>query len=258
MGNLHDGHLELGRAATRLADRSVISIFVNPTQFGPREDFQNYPRTLEEDSRKLEQVGADLLFVPDVAELYPRGLDDLARISVPGLTQILCGRSRPGHFEGVALVVVKLLNLVLPDTALFGEKDRQQLLVIERVVADLNMPVGIVGVPTVRESDGLAMSSRNRYLSVEERAIAPSLYRTIAAAAERLRIGDRDYRGIAADAQAALESAGFRNDYFEVRRAENLAEPKQADTELLILAAAWLGRARLIDNYLVTLPGQDG
>ena len=258
MGNLHDGHLELGRIAGRLADRSVVSIFVNPTQFGPQEDFQDYPRTLEEDSRKLEQVGVDLLFVPDVAELYPRGLKELARISVPGLTQILCGRSRPGHFEGVALVVVKLLNLVLPDTALFGEKDRQQLMVIERVVADLNMPVGIVGVPTVREPDGLAMSSRNRYLSVEERAIAPNLYRTIAAAAERLWIGERDFLGIAADAQAALESAGFRNDYFEVRRAEDLAEPKQTDTEFLVLAAAWLGRARLIDNCRVTLPGQDG
>jgi pantoate--beta-alanine ligase len=257
MGNLHEGHIELVRRARHLADRVVVSVFVNPTQFGPGEDLASYPRTLEEDRRKLDQVGAELVFAPSVAEVYPDGLDDLTRVTVPKVARILCGLSRPGHFEGVALVVIKLFNMVQPDIAVFGEKDRQQLMVIERITRDLNMPVEIVGVPTVREPDGLAMSSRNAYLTPAERAVAPSLNRTIQRAAERLRSGDRDYRAIERGAADALASAGFQPDYFAVRRAADLDEPDSRDTEWLVLAAAVLGRARLIDNCLVRLHGGD-
>jgi pantoate--beta-alanine ligase len=254
MGNLHQGHIRLVEVAQTLADRSVASLFVNPMQFGPQEDFNSYPRTLEADSRQLTQAGLDLLFAPPVAEVYPHGLENLTRVEVPGLSQILCGASRPIHFAGVATVVTKLFNMVQPDVAVFGEKDWQQLLVIRRLVADLNMPVEIVGVPTVREADGLALSSRNGYLSAAGRAVAPTLYATLRAAAERLRVGERDYQVIQQDAGAALEQAGFRPDYFAIRRAADLAEPVPGDTDLRILAAAWLGQTRLIDNCPVTVP----
>lgn len=254
MGNLHRGHLYLVEQARALAERSIVSIFVNPLQFGPGEDFNSYPRTLEADSDKLRETGLDLLFAPSTAEVYPHGMEGMTQVEVPYLSAILCGASRPDHFQGVATVVTKLLNMVQPDVALFGEKDRQQLMVIRRLVADLNIPVEVVGVPTVREADGLAMSSRNGYLSAAERAIAPTLYTVITAAAERLRAGERHYTAIEEAAQAALEAAGFRHDYFKVRRAEDLGEPSENDTELLIVAAAWLGRARLIDNYRVALP----
>ncbi len=255
MGNLHEGHIALVRKARRVADRSVVSIFVNPTQFGPEEDLSAYPRTLEQDSRRLELAGVDVVFAPSVAVVYPHGLNDLTQVMVPRLSRTLCGLSRPGHFEGVALVVSKLFNMVQPDVAVFGEKDRQQLMVIQRMTTDLNMPVEIIGVPTVREADGLAMSSRNSYLSASERAIAPNLHRIIEAAVGRLRAGERDYRGIEDDANAALKEAGFRPDYFAVRRAEDLALADENDIKLLVLAAAWLGHARLIDNCLVMLPG---
>ncbi|MBK7984699.1 MAG: pantoate--beta-alanine ligase [Candidatus Competibacteraceae bacterium] len=251
MGNLHRGHIHLVERARQQAPRTVASIFVNPTQFGPNEDFTGYPRTLLEDSRQLEAVGLDLLFAPAVAEIYPRPLEDMTSITVPELSDILCGASRPTHFRGVATVVGKLFNMVQPDIALFGEKDWQQLRVIRRLVDDLNFPIEIVGVPTVREADGLAMSSRNGYLTPEERAIAPTLYATLTASAERLRAGERDYQRLSDEAKARLAAAGFRPDYFEIRRASDLQSPASGDENLRILAAAWLGRARLIDNLAV-------
>lgn len=251
MGNLHRGHIHLVERAREQAPRTVASIFVNPTQFGPNEDFAGYPRTLAEDARQLEAAGLDLLFAPPVAEIYPRPLEDMTAVTVPELSGILCGASRPTHFRGVATVVGKLFNMVQPDAALFGEKDWQQLMVIRRLVEDLNFPVEIIGVPTVRETDGLAMSSRNGYLTPQERAIAPALYATLSASAQRLRAGERDYQRLADEAKAALAAAGFRPDYFEIRRAGDLKPPSGEDTHLRILAAAWLGKARLIDNLAV-------
>ncbi len=251
MGNLHQGHIILLEQAQTLAERTVVSLFVNPTQFGPNEDFNSYPRTLDEDSKKLQVVAADLVFAPSAAAVYPRGVEQTTQVVVPGLSQLLCGTSRPVHFSGVTQVVAKLLNMVQPDVAVFGEKDRQQLLIIRHMVSDLNIPVEIVGAPIVREADGLAMSSRNRYLTTEERQIAPTLQVTIASAAQRIRSGERDYSAIQKEAKQALESAGFRPDYFQVCRADDLSEPTADDTDLAIFAAAWLGQARLIDNDLV-------
>jgi len=251
MGNLHQGHIYLVERAREQAPRTVASIFVNPTQFGPKEDFAGYPRTLAEDSRQLEAAGLDLLFAPSVAEMYPRPLDSMTQVTVAELSDILCGASRPIHFRGVATVVSKLFNMVQPDVALFGEKDWQQLMVIRRLVTDLDFPIEIIGVPTVRESDGLAMSSRNSYLTLDERAIAPVLYATLLASAERLRAGERDYARLAEDANARLAAAGFRPDYFAIRRADDLQPPDKDEQNLRILAAAWLGRARLIDNIAV-------
>lgn len=251
MGNLHRGHIHLVERARQLASCTIASIFVNPAQFGPSEDFAAYPRTLEEDSQQLAAAGLDLLFAPSVAEMYPRPLEAMSQITVPEISGILCGASRPTHFRGVATVVAKLFNMAQPDIALFGEKDWQQLLVIRRLVADLDFPICIVGVPTVREPDGLAMSSRNGYLTPAERVIAPTLYATLTASAQRLRTGERDYQQIATDAQAQLVEAGFRPDYFVIRRANDLQPPTEGDGELRILAAAWLGRARLIDNLAV-------
>ena len=258
MGNLHAGHLRLVEHARDLAARTVASIFVNPTQFGPNEDFAGYPRTLDDDRRQLESVGLDLLFAPTVVAIYPRPLEDMTQVLVPGLSQMLCGTSRPIHFRGVATVVTKLFNLVQPDVAVFGEKDWQQLVVIRRMATDLDLPVEIVGVPTVRETDGLAMSSRNRYLTPEERRNAPTLYAALTACAERLRAGERDCAALAADARTRLTAAGFRPDYFEIRRADDLQPPAAEDRELRVLAAAWLGRARLIDNVPVTLARSPG
>lgn len=251
MGNLHRGHIHLVECARELAPRTVASIFVNPMQFGPSEDFAAYPRTLDADSRQLETAGLDLLFAPSVAEVYPRPLEQMTQVTVPELPTVLCGASRPTHFSGVTTVVSKLFNMVQPDIAVFGEKDWQQLVIIRRMATDLDMPVAIVGVPTVREPDGLALSSRNGYLSAEERAIAPTLYATLRATAERLRAGERDFAALEAEAKAQLASAGFRPDYFEIRRPADLQRPNLEDAELRIFAAAWLGRARLIDNWPV-------
>jgi len=254
MGNLHAGHLYLMEQARRLADRSMASIFVNPTQFGPSEDYQSYPRTLEADCHQLQRVGLDGLFAPGVAEVYPRPLETMSQVQVPGLSGILCGAHRPGHFQGVATVVTKLLNMVRPDVALFGEKDWQQLIVIRRLTEDLNLPVEIVGIPTVRENDGLAMSSRNAYLTPAERSLAPHLYRVLSQMARRVEAGERDYPGLQAGALAELQDLGFRVDYIEVRRADDLMPPGPGDRELRVLAAAYLGKARLIDNCPVILP----
>ena len=250
MGNLHEGHLELVRRGRALAAHVVVSIFVNPLQFGPGEDLASYPRTLARDAELLAVTGADLLFAPSAGEMYPRPQAEQTRVEVPGLSEILCGTSRPGHFVGVATVVCKLFNMVQPEVALFGEKDFQQLAVIRRMVEDLCLPVGIVGVPTVREPDGLAMSSRNGYLTPTERACAPALYRALQAAAEALQ-RPVDLEDVERAAAAQIDAAGLRTDYLSIRRAADLARPADADRDLVILAAAWLGRARLIDNLRV-------
>jgi pantoate--beta-alanine ligase len=254
MGNLHAGHLALVERARGLADVTVVSIFVNPLQFSAGEDFAAYPRTPEADAGLLERTGADLLYTPSAAGLYPRGLEATTRVEVPGLGDTLCGAFRPGHFAGVATVVAILLNVVAPDLALFGVKDYQQLLVIRRLVEDLHLPVAVLAVPTVREPDGLAMSSRNAYLSAEERARAPVLYRVLQEAAARIGAGEADLARVEGEAAGALAAAGFRPDYVAVRRASDLDPPQPADRDLVVLAAAWLGDARLIDNLRCERP----
>ncbi|PKM43430.1 MAG: pantoate--beta-alanine ligase [Gammaproteobacteria bacterium HGW-Gammaproteobacteria-1] len=253
MGNLHAGHIHLVSEARKRADLVVASIFVNPLQFGQGEDFAAYPRTLAADQEKLTAAGCDLLFAPGEREMYPLGRDGLSFVEVPGLSDILCGAFRPGHFRGVATVVSKLFNIVRPDVALFGEKDYQQLLVIRLMVRDLDMDLEIVGVPTVREADGLAMSSRNGYLQTGERQPATELYATLQALAAQIRGGVRDYAALEAAATAHLEQAGFRPDYVSVRRAEDLGLPQMNDRRLVALAAARLGKTRLIDNLLIDL-----
>lgn len=253
MGNLHEGHLSLMRLARRHADRVVASIFVNPTQFGPGEDFASYPRTLEADRSALRRAGVDALLVPAVADVYPGG-ESATVVSVPGLSRELCGAFRPVHFDGVTSVVLRLLNIVAPEVAVFGEKDYQQLTVLRRMVADLHVPVRIVAGATVREPDGLAMSSRNQYLTAAERRAAPALHATLRACAERLASGERDYRRIERAALRRLRQAGLRPDYVAVRDAGTLARPAAGARDLRVLAAAWLGRARLIDNVGVRLP----
>ena len=253
MGNLHEGHISLLNHARECADRTVLSIFVNPIQFGKGEDYDKYPSTLADDKNKLEKYGLDLLFTPDLKQLYPGGTGIDTRINVPGLSNILCGESRPNHFSGVATVVTKLLSNVQPDMAFFGEKDYQQVLVIKRMAHDLCLPVDIVGLPIVREPDGLAMSSRNAYLAQNERRRAPEIYQTLKAAAESLRQGKQSIEDIEQEALGRLEKASFRPEYVSIRRAEDLGKPIAGDTRLSILIAAWLGRARLIDNLKVRI-----
>jgi pantoate--beta-alanine ligase len=248
MGNLHAGHVSLIEAARRHGERFVASIFVNPMQFGPNEDFAHYPRTPAQDAQMLEAAGCDLMFMPDVGEIYPNGADQATRVEVPGLSDILCGEFRPGHFEGVATIVAKLFHIVDPDVAIFGEKDYQQLTVIRRMVADLCLRVEIVGAPTVREADGVAMSSRNQYLDAGQRAVAPTIYRQLSQAVAALRSGVRDYAAIESAGRAALDGAGFRTDYFAVRDARTLAPARPDTTQFVVVTAARLGKARLIDN----------
>ena len=250
MGNLHAGHMSLIEAARHHGDRFVASIFVNPMQFGPNEDFAHYPRTPREDERMLAGAGCDLMFMPDVVEIYPNGPENAARVEVPVLSHILDGTSRPGHFVGVATVVTKLLNIVSPDAAIFGEKDFQQLTVIRRMVADLCMPVTIIGAATVRESDGLAMSSRNQYLTPAERAIAPVIHQQLQQARTQLLAGVAE-RDVESRGLAALIAAGLRPDYFVVRDDRELQPALPHTRELVVLVAARLGKARLIDNLRV-------
>lgn len=251
MGNLHDGHLELVELARKHAERVVVTVFVNPTQFGEGEDFDNYPRTLELDKRRLKRTNADLLFAPGVDVMYPFGVDTAASVTVPVLTGEFCGESRPGHFDGVTSIVSRLFSLVQPDVAVFGQKDYQQLLVIRRLVEDMSLPIEIIPAPTFRENDGLAMSSRNQYLSEDERSIAPALYATLLEVAHSLETGADSYVDLEQGAMDKLAAAGFEPEYFSVRRAENLEPPDRHTDELVILAAAQLGKARLIDNVLV-------
>ncbi len=253
MGNLHAGHLRLIVRARELAEAVVASIYVNPLQFGPKEDLAAYPRTPVEDQAALACEGVNLLFMPTDREMYPRGPEVMTKVEAPLLGDMLCGAFRPGHFRGVATVVNRLFNLVQPDVAVFGKKDYQQLLVIRMMVSDLGMPVEIEGVDTLREPDGLAMSSRNNYLSREEREQAPKLYAALTAARDRLMAGS----SVAETERLVVEelnAAAFRPDYVSVRRQQDLATPAAADRYLVVLAAAWLGRTRLIDNIEVELP----
>lgn len=245
MGNLHDGHIKLVTEAKKQAERVVVSIFVNPTQFGPGEDFDSYPRTEAEDQAKLAAAGADLLFLPTVSEVYTS--DAKTTVSVSSLSTAYCGAARPGHFDGVATVVCKLFNIVQPDLALFGRKDFQQLAVIRTMVRDLNIPVDIIGVETVREPSGLAMSSRNSYLSAQEQQIAAQLYQTLCHARDAVLAG-QPVADIEQHALSSLQAAGFAPDYFAVCRSQDLAKARAEDTELVLLVAARLGKTRLIDN----------
>ena len=253
MGNLHEGHIRLVNLAREHAERVVVTIYVNPTQFGPNEDFAEYPRTLERDTRRLKKVSADVLFIPADETVYPFGHDCATVVAVPGLTENFCGASRPGHFDGVTTVVARLFALVQPDVAVFGQKDYQQQLVIRYMTEDLNLPIRIITAETMREDDGLAMSSRNQYLTDAERAIAPELHRTLDRIGLELQSGKRDFEGLEKQAIAELEGAGFEIDYVAVRRAENLAIPDRDCDELVILAAVHLGKARLIDNVVITI-----
>jgi pantoate--beta-alanine ligase len=253
MGNLHEGHLSLVRAAREHAERVVVSIFVNPTQFGDGEDLKDYPRTLERDKRRLKPTKTDLIFVPDVDTMYPFGIDNATSVTVPVLTADLCGSFRPGHFDGVTTIVTRLFGLVQPDVAVFGQKDYQQQLVIRHLVQDLSLPIQIVAVPTVREKDGLARSSRNQYLSKDERAAAPALHSVIEDIGKDISGGSRDFLALETRAAGKLKEAGFEPEYVSIRRAEDLGEPQPDSMDLVVLASAWLGKARLIDNLVLKI-----
>jgi len=251
MGNLHEGHLSLLKLARENAERVVVSIFVNPTQFGEGEDFEDYPRTLERDKRHLKRAKVDLLFTPDVDTMYPFGTDSATSVKVPVITEDLCGLARPGHFDGVTTVVSRLFSLVQPDVAVFGQKDFQQQLVIRRMVEDMHLPIRVLSGPTARDEDGLALSSRNQYLTEEERARAPALYTELKRIEQALHDGKDNYAELEQQAMAGLEASGLKPEYVSIRRAENLAEPDRDTDHLVVLAAARLGKARLIDNLVV-------
>jgi len=255
MGNLHDGHLALVKAAHLHADKVIASIFVNPMQFGLSEDIDNYPRTLAQDKESLLKVKTDLLFTPTADVIYPKGFGDNSYVEVPNISDLYCGASRPGHFRGVATVVCKLFNLVQPDVACFGSKDYQQLQVIKNMVEDLSMPVDIIPVEIIREKSGLAMSSRNGYLTPEELAIAPALYKTLQWLSEQLRVSHqaRDYAALVMKASEKLDETGLKTDYINLCHAQTLAPAAPNDKDIVILAAAYLGKARLIDNLPVSL-----
>lgn len=252
MGNLHDGHISLIDRARGDQCFTVASIFVNPLQFNDKNDLARYPRTLPDDQARLSAAGCDVLFAPDVDEMYPNGQQGQTIVQVPVVSDGLCGASRPGHFDGVSTVVTKLFNMVQPDNAYFGEKDFQQVAVIRKMVADLNMPIEIVPVPTARAADGLALSSRNGYLSEQERALATGLYQTLQEVATALQTGET-IASVLHSATERLNGRGFVTDYLEVRRQADLQPATAADRELVILGAAVLGPARLIDNLQVTL-----
>lgn len=252
LGNLHEGHLQLVRLAASHGQRTVVSIFVNPLQFGKNEDYALYPRTMDADIEKLESVDCNALFCPSDREIYPNGVEEQTTVAVPTMTNILCGATRPGHFTGVTTIVAKLFNIVQPDAAVFGIKDFQQLAIVKRMVQDLCIPIEIIEAPVARADDGLALSSRNGYLSNTERDTAPALYRILCAARERILSGERNYPLVEAEAKVELLHAGFLPDYFSVRCARTL-EPATTEQDLVIPAAAWLGRTRLIDNVTLTL-----
>ncbi|EFN8395853.1 pantoate--beta-alanine ligase [Escherichia coli O26] len=253
MGNLHDGHMKLVDEAKARADVVVVSIFVNPMQFDRPEDLARYPRTLQEDCEKLNKRKVDLVFAPSVKEIYPNGTETHTYVDVPGLSTMLEGASRPGHFRGVSTIVSKLFNLVQPDIACFGEKDFQQLALIRKMVADMGFNIEIVGVPIMRAKDGLALSSRNGYLTAEQRKIAPGLYKVLSSIADKLQAGERDLDEIIAIAGQELNEKGFRSDDIQIRDADTLLEISENSKRAVILVAAWLGDARLIDNKLVEL-----
>ncbi|EJR1733991.1 pantoate--beta-alanine ligase [Salmonella enterica] len=253
MGNLHDGHMKLVDEAKARADVVIVSIFVNPMQFDRPDDLVRYPRTLQEDCEKLNKRKVDYVFAPAVEEIYPQGLEGQTYVDVPGLSTMLEGASRPGHFRGVSTIVSKLFNLIQPDIACFGEKDFQQLALIRKMVADMSYDIEIVGVPIIRAKDGLALSSRNAYLTAEQRKIAPGLYNVMNSIAEKLIAGNRELQEIIAIAEQELNEKGFRADDIQIRDAGTLLELTETSKRAVILAAAWLGQARLIDNQSVTL-----
>ncbi|EHR2608513.1 pantoate--beta-alanine ligase [Salmonella enterica] len=253
MGNLHDGHMKLVDEAKARADVVIVSIFVNPMQFDRPDDLVRYPRTLQEDCEKLNKRKVDYVFAPAVEEIYPQGLEGQTYVDVPGLSTMLEGASRPGHFRGVSTIVSKLFNLIQPDIACFGEKDFQQLALIRKMVADMSYDIEIVGVPIIRAKDGLALSSRNAYLTAEQRKIAPGLYNVMNSIAEKLIAGNRELQEIIAIAEQELNEKGFRADDIQIRDADTLQELTETSKRAVILAAAWLGQARLIDNQSVTL-----
>jgi pantoate--beta-alanine ligase len=253
MGNLHAGHLQLVRQASTLADCVVVSIFVNPMQFGPNEDFATYPRTLDADKAALQAEGVEVLFLPTVEEMYADGLEQATRVEVPGFEGDLCGRSRPGFFTGIATVVTGLFNRVQPDIAVFGEKDYQQLVMIKRLVRDLCMPIEVQGVATMREADGLAMSSRNGYLDAAQRGRAVRLYQVLGAVKAALESGSRDYAVLEQQALESLQQAGFLPDYASVREQLSLRVPGPESRQLVVLGAATLGSTRLIDNISLSI-----
>lgn len=255
MGNLHQGHLTLVEEARRHGDKVVVSIFVNPLQFDKAEDLANYPRTLEQDCAALEAAGVDLVFTPTPEIMYPQGLASQTFVEVPGISSLLEGALRPGHFRGVSTVVTKLFNLVQPNVACFGEKDYQQLALIRKMVADMAMPIEIVGVPTVRAEDGLALSSRNGYLTAAERTIAPELARTMNWIAGQIEAGNSHLPSLVAQASQRLDNAGFRTDAIDIVDADTLESASAESQRLVILMAAYLGKARLIDNRVVALRG---
>ncbi|HAT1569959.1 TPA: pantoate--beta-alanine ligase [Kluyvera cryocrescens] len=253
MGNLHDGHMTLVEEAKTRADVVIVSIFVNPMQFDRAEDLANYPRTLQEDCEKLNKRKVDYVFAPAVAEIYPQGTESHTFVDVPGLSTMLEGASRPGHFRGVSTIVSKLFNLIQPDIACFGEKDFQQLALLRKMVADMGYDIEIVGVPIIRAKDGLALSSRNGYLTAEQRKIAPGLYKVLSSVAEKLKAGERDQDEIITLAEQALNEKGFRADDIQIRDADTLLDLTENSKRAVILMAAWLGKARLIDNQSVEL-----
>ncbi len=253
MGNLHEGHLSLVEKARQVADRVIVSIYVNPLQFGVNEDFDAYPRTLDEDQHRLETQAVDALFLPTTTMIYPRPPEQTTTVDVPELSTILCGTFRPGHFLGVATVVCKLLHLVKPDILVLGAKDYQQVAVIQRMVEDLFFAVKIITGETVREVDGLAKSSRNQYLGIEERQIAPILYKTMRESVAQVNSSEATLSIIESEAKQALTDAGFNCEYYEFRDAITLSQVQPGDTELILVAAVWLGKTRLIDNVPVTL-----
>lgn len=251
MGNLHTGHLKLVEQAKDKADKVVVSIFVNPLQFGPNEDLEKYPRTLDADMAKLNELAVDSVFTPDEKQFYKKEKGLTTFVEVPKLSDILCGTSRPGHFRGVTTVVNKLFNIVQPDVAVFGTKDYQQFAIIQQMVLDLAMPITLLGVDTVREQDGLAMSSRNTFLSETQRAIAPKLYKNLQNLRERLMAGEQDYAALERQTRHLLVNEGFEVDYLEIRDAINLSRADTGSSQLVILTAVWLGETRLIDNIIV-------
>ena len=253
MGNLHEGHLDLVRKARALCDMVVVSIFVNPLQFGPGEDLDAYPRTLAADKEKLFSEGVQVLYAPDVGDIYPQGMAAQTQVHVPDLGDTLCGKNRPGHFDGVTTVVSKLFNIVQPDVAIFGEKDFQQLSIVKRMVTDLCMPVDVIGVATHRDEDGLALSSRNGYLSPDQRRIAPVLHQTLNSCREAIACGFDNFLQLESHARMKLLQAGFDPDYFEIRDARDLQSVTETTEEIAILAAARLGQTRLIDNVRLAL-----
>ncbi|HDG1693922.1 pantoate--beta-alanine ligase [Kluyvera ascorbata] len=253
MGNLHDGHMTLVEEAKTRADVVVVSIFVNPMQFDRVEDLARYPRTLQEDCEKLNKRKVDFVFAPAEKEIYPQGLEGQTFVDVPGLSTMLEGASRPGHFRGVSTIVSKLFNLIQPDIACFGEKDFQQLALIRKMVADLGYDIEIVGVPIIRAKDGLALSSRNGYLTADQRKIAPGLYKVMSHMAEKLKAGERDQGEMIAIAEQELNEKGFRADDIQIRDADTLLDLTDSSKRAVILMAAWLGQARLIDNQSVEL-----